>query len=79
MLDAWAATAAEGRGLFRTPSSAGPGAAPHDGIVPREDVSVVAGITSHHIWLLFWIETWQVRSDIWGNPKCTLKFNPSLA
>lgn len=62
VLDAWAATAAQGRGLFRTPSSAGPAAEPHDGIVPHDnDASVVVSIASHHIWLLFWIEVWQVR------------------
>ena len=64
VLDAWAATAAEGRGLFCSLSRAGHAAEQHNGVVPRDDASVVASIASHHTWLLFWIEVWQVRSEI---------------
>ena len=72
--DAWMMTATQGQGLFCGPTSARapdcqlidavPSAdkvGPWADLCSKDDSHGISGIVSHHIWLLFWLETWQVR------------------
>ena len=74
VLDAWTQTASQHRGLFATPASisrpdsqaldAVPSAlhpGPWADLSSNDDTHGASDVVSHQIWLLFWLETWQVR------------------